>query len=63
MVSNPQERPNINWVIDQVQDLQSRSPNTQTNMVWSCTVHWIWETFAHINSYFELENVYLLILA
>lgn len=33
MVSNPQERPNINWVLDQVQDLQSRSPNTQTNMV------------------------------
>lgn len=44
MVSNPQERPNINWVLDQVQDLQSRSPNTQTNMVWSCTVHWMWET-------------------
>lgn len=33
MVSNPQERPNVNWVLDQVQDLQSRSPNTQTNMV------------------------------
>ncbi|XP_053276418.1 serine/threonine-protein kinase 16 [Pleuronectes platessa] len=33
MVSNPQERPNISWVLDQVQDLQSRSPNTQTNMV------------------------------
>ncbi|XP_068435806.1 serine/threonine-protein kinase 16 isoform X2 [Clinocottus analis] len=33
MVSNPQERPNINWVLDQVHDLQSRSPNTQTNMV------------------------------
>lgn len=33
MVTNPQERPNINWVLDQVQDLQSRSPNTQTNMV------------------------------
>lgn len=49
MMSNPQERPNINWVLDQVQDLQSRSPSTQTNMVWSCTVHWMWETFAHIN--------------
>uniref|UniRef100_A0A8D3BU88 non-specific serine/threonine protein kinase n=1 Tax=Scophthalmus maximus TaxID=52904 RepID=A0A8D3BU88_SCOMX len=33
MVTNPQERPNISWVLDQVQDLQSRSPNTQTNMV------------------------------
>ncbi|XP_032416252.1 serine/threonine-protein kinase 16 [Xiphophorus hellerii] len=33
MVSNPQERPGIGWVLDQVQDLQSRSPNTQTNMV------------------------------
>lgn len=33
MVTNPQERPNIGWVLDQVQDLQSRSPNTQTNMV------------------------------
>ena len=33
MVSNPQERPDINWVLDQVQDLQSRSPNTETNMV------------------------------
>lgn len=33
MVSNPQERPNISWVLDQVQDLQSHSPNTQTNMV------------------------------
>ncbi|TNN74499.1 Serine/threonine-protein kinase 16 [Liparis tanakae] len=33
MVSNPQERPHINWVLDQVHDLQSRSPNTQTNMV------------------------------
>lgn len=33
MVPNPQERPNIHWVLDQVQDLQSRSPNTQTNMV------------------------------
>ncbi|KAL3065680.1 serine/threonine-protein kinase 16 isoform X1 [Trematomus bernacchii] len=33
MMSNPQERPNIHWVLDQVQDLQSCSPNTQTNMV------------------------------
>uniref|UniRef100_H2LFF4 non-specific serine/threonine protein kinase n=2 Tax=Oryzias latipes TaxID=8090 RepID=H2LFF4_ORYLA len=33
MVSNPQERPNISWVLDQVQDLQNRSPNTETNMV------------------------------
>lgn len=33
LVSNPQERPNINWVLDQVQDLQARSPTTQTNMV------------------------------
>lgn len=40
MVSNPQERPNISWVLDQVQDLLSQSPNTQSNMVWSCTV-WI----------------------
>nr|XP_020464025.1 serine/threonine-protein kinase 16 [Monopterus albus] len=33
MVPNLQERPNISWVLDQVQDLQSRSPSTQTNMV------------------------------
>ncbi|XP_061608973.1 serine/threonine-protein kinase 16 isoform X2 [Phyllopteryx taeniolatus] len=33
MVSNAQERPNISWVLEQVQDLQSCSPNTQTNMV------------------------------
>ncbi|KAM6979435.1 serine/threonine-protein kinase 16 [Aplochiton taeniatus] len=33
MVSNPQERADINWVLDQVQDLQCRSPNTHINMV------------------------------
>lgn len=44
MVSNPQERPNISWVLDQVQDLQSHSPNTQTNMVWPRTGHLtIWD--------------------
>ena len=33
MVSNPQERPDINWVLDQVHDLLARSATTQTNMV------------------------------
>ncbi|CAL8364118.1 serine/threonine-protein kinase 16 [Gadus morhua] len=33
MVSNPQERPAVAWVLDQVQDLRTCSPNTHTNMV------------------------------
>ncbi|XP_045554419.1 serine/threonine-protein kinase 16 isoform X1 [Salmo salar] len=33
MVSNPQERPDVNWILDQIQDMTCSSPNTQTNMV------------------------------
>ncbi|CAB1327657.1 unnamed protein product, partial [Coregonus sp. 'balchen'] len=32
MVSNPQERPDVNWILDQIQDMTCSSPNTQTNM-------------------------------
>ena len=33
LVSNPQQRPDINWVLDQVRDLLACSATTQTNMV------------------------------
>ncbi|XP_061830601.1 serine/threonine-protein kinase 16 isoform X1 [Nerophis lumbriciformis] len=33
MTSNHEERPNVSWVLEQVQDLHTCGPNTQTNMV------------------------------
>lgn len=33
MVSDPEERPGLDWIQDQITDLQSRSPNTHTHML------------------------------